>query len=425
MDNKITFGYSMKNNFYNFILPLFYLSIIALVIFSGCSNKGDASLYPGTPTAPNPTTAPVISSINPPTTAVAGVSQLTITGKNFSTNPLEDLVYFNGSQVKVTSATSTQLVVTAPNVVADSIAVMAAVIHSELFSNKLYYNLTPAATDFYPAVLDKSDLPTSLASDNSGNLYASVISQGVKKITPDSVVTNYATKGSETFWLSMRFGPNGVLYAARNLYAVYQIPAGGGAPSIFVILPSTLKISQLEFDPYNNLWAGGNNTSIYRIKQDKSFTAFPFNGNVTAMRVYNSGGTNYLYVAVQQDSNVTVQRFPIDSNGNLGAVETYFDFSGNYGVGASITSLEFSADGDMYLGTSLPQAIIVVHPDKTSAPLYPGVFQPTGAISMVWGNGNYLYYVRAQTFDANNAVVIKQSVVKINMQKPGATYYGR
>jgi len=64
----------MKNKFYNFILTTFFISIIALIIFPGCSNKGDPSLYTGTPTAPNPAIAPVISSINPPSTAVAGVS---------------------------------------------------------------------------------------------------------------------------------------------------------------------------------------------------------------------------------------------------------------------------------------------------------------------------------------------------------------
>jgi len=417
----------MKNNFYNLLFTNLFIALIALLSFNGCTDKGAPSLYQGVPTTPIGAT-PSISSINPPNTSVAGVTQLTITGKNFSTNPLEDLVYFNITQAVVVSATPTQLVVNAPNVVSDSITVMVAVVHSELFSNKLYYNLTPAAKDFYPN--SKFTIPYSVVSDNIGNIYSSTTlngaGNGITKITPDSVVTTYASRGTETFWTSMRFGPNGVLFAARNLYAVFQIPAGGGAPTTFVVLPSSLKISQLEFDANNNLWAGGNNSAIYRIKQDKSLKSYPFTANITAMRVYNDGGTSYLYVAAQQDSNVTVQRFPIDANGDLGTPQLYFDFSGNYGVGNSITSLEFSADGDMYLGTNLPEAIVLVHKDKSSSFLYPGVLAETGALSMVWGSGNFLYYIRSQVLDPNTgSVIIPQTIVKLNIQKPGAPYYGR
>ena len=419
----------MKNKFYNSTLVVSLISALFLIIFSGCSDKGDPSLYPGTPTAPNPATAPVIISINPAAPALAGVSQLTITGKNFSTNPSEDLVYFNGVQVPVSNATATQLTFTAPNIASDSISIMTAVLNSSLFSNRINYSLVAVAKDIYPSN-STFIVPYTLASDNSGNIYTSLTisnsGAGVKEIAHDSVVTDYASKGSETFWSSMRFGPGGVLYTARNLYAIFKIPAGGGAPSTYVVLPSSsIKISQLEFDASNNLWAGGNNTSIYRIDQDKSIHTFPFTANITAMRIYNDGGTNYLYVATTQNSDVSIQRFPIDSNDSLGAPQQYYDFTANYGVGASITALEFSADGDMYLGTNLPQAIIVVHSDKSSSPLYPGILQQTGAVSMVWGSGNYLYYVRAQTFDANAAVVIPETIVRLNIQKPGAIYYGR
>ncbi|MHB8578785.1 MAG: IPT/TIG domain-containing protein [Ignavibacteriaceae bacterium] len=418
----------MKNNFYNLLFTNLFIALIALLSFNGCSDKGAPSLFQGVPTTPIGAT-PVISSINPPNSSLAGVSQLTITGKNFSTNPMEDLVYFNISQAVVVSATTNQLVVTAPNITGDSISIMVAVLHSELFSNKLYYSLTPVAKDIYPDSKSTYVVPVTLVSDNSGNIYTSLTvnnsGAGVREITPDSTITNYASYNYATFWSSMRFGPGGELYTAGGSKpGIFYIPAGGGAPKVFLSIPSS-KISQLEFDANNNLWAGGNNNVIYRVKQDKNITTFPFIANITAMRVYNDGGTSYLYVAAQQDSNLTVQRFPIDANGDLGTPQLYYDFSGNYGSGNSITSLEFSADGDMYLGTNLPQAIVVVHKDKSSSFLYPGILSATGAVSMVWGNGNFLYYVRAQTFDANAAVVIPETIVKLDLQKPGAPYYGR
>ncbi len=307
---------------------------------------------------------------------------------------------------------------------------MVAVLNSSLFSNRINYSQVAVAKDIYPDANSTFIVPYSLVSDNSGNIYTSLTvngsSAGVVKITNDNTVANYAPKGPETFWSSMRFGPNGILFTARNVSGVYQIPPGGGAPKTFVaISPSSIKISQLEFDAKGNLWAGGNNSSIYRIDQDKSIHTFHCVANITAMRIYNDGGTNYLYVAATQNSNVSIQRFPIDSNDSLGAPQQYYDFTANYGTGVSITSLEFSADGDMYLGTTLPQAIIDVHSDKSSAPLYPGILKLAGTVSMAWGSGNYLYYIRAQTFDVNGALVVPETIVKLDIQKPGAPYFGR
>ncbi len=415
----------MKKLLYNYLFFSIVISSLTLITFPGCTDKGDPSLYQGVPTGPIGAT-PSITSVSP-SIALAGVSQITITGQNFSVNPAEDLVYFNGNLTAVTSATPTQLIFTSPNVVGDSIAIRVAVLHSELFSNIVAIKQTAAAKDFYPGAKDQSDIPMSIISDNSGNIYSSNNAVGVVKITPDSVSSIYSLKGGETFWTCMRFGPGGVMYAVRGLQALFSIPAGGGVKnSTYVVLtPSTVKISQIEFDPLGNLWAAGKNTAIYRIKSDKSFTSFPFSANVTAMRVYKDGGTTYLYVAAQQDSLTTIKRMPIDANGNLGTTETYFDFSGAYGANYIVNAMEISADGELFLATNLPQPIIYVNPDKSTGSFYPAILSNSPALSLTWGTGNYLYYIRRQINDAAGTFVSPQTIVKLDVQKPGAPYYGQ
>ena len=86
-------------------------------------------------------------------------------------------------------------------------------------------------------------------------------------------------------------------------------------------------------------------------------------------------------------------------------------------------SLTFAADGDMYIGTANTSntsldPILVVHPDGSTEPLYPGqLILP--ADHMVWGNGVYLYVNRA------NRDAEMRRIMRVNLLKPGATYYGR
>ncbi len=414
----------MKKFLYNYLFISVIATGIFLLAFTGCTDKGAPSLFQGVPTGPIGAT-PSITSISP-SVALAGVTQITITGQNFSTDPTQDLVYFNGIPVTVSSATSTQLVLTSPNVIGDSVGIRVAVLNAEMFSNTVSITQKASSKDFYPGAKDQSDVPMSIVSDNLGNIYSSNNALGVYQITPDSTISLYSPKGGETFWSSMRFGPGGVMYCARGLQAIFTIPAGGGVKnSTWLVLPSTIKISQLEFDPLGNLWAAGKNSVIYRIKQDKSFVTFPFAANVTAMRVFVSGGTTYLYVAAQTDSLTTIQRMPIDANGNLGTAETYFDFSKNYGANWVVNGLDFSADGEMFLATNMSQPLIYVNTDKSTGALYPGVIQNSPALGLIWGSGNYLYYIRRQINDATGAFLVPQTIVRLDILKPGAPYYGQ
>jgi len=414
----------MKKNLLKSFVIVTLLMFVSSVYFVGCSDEEAPSLYnpPGTAGTPE------ITSVDPPAVAIGAVTVITITGKNFSSDASKMKVYFGKEAANIVSASPTQLTVISPNVSGD-MNIRVANQSSVPFSNSYQYTLTPAAEDFYPAAGDSVNRPYSFVFDKSDNIFSYNAALGVYQITPDGVATLYSPKSGEAYWTSMRFGTNGVLYGVRgSAQAIFTIPANAGGTvknSVWVSLtPATIKIAKIEFDPLGNMWAAGKNTAIYRIKSDKSYVSFPFDYNVTAMRVFVDNGTTYLYVAAQGASSTTIKRLPIDANGDLGAPEDYFDFSGNYGTECIINDMTFAADGTLYLATDLPSPIVYINTNKSHGLLYQGILLKSPALSITWGNGNYLYYVRTRISETSGKFKLAQAIVKMNMLKPGAPYYG-
>ena len=106
-------------------------------------------------------------------------------------------------------------------------------LNAELFSNQVNYKLKPAAFQFF--AFTQFQKPYDFVIDPSRNIFVSLtnelnVGQGVKEITADGTLLDYAPKLSETYWTSMRFGPGGIIITVRqdNARALFQIPAGGG-----------------------------------------------------------------------------------------------------------------------------------------------------------------------------------------------------
>ncbi|MDZ7288568.1 MAG: IPT/TIG domain-containing protein [candidate division KSB1 bacterium] len=391
---------------------LFVIPVLILVV--GCENETTPSLYdPNVTSRPGPT----IASVSPPNSAFAGIGIVTFTGTNFSPAKAENFVYFDDQLAEVLEASATQLKVKAPNLVKDSIQVKIAVFKADRFSNTIYYKLEAAVAEL--TKFASYEEPWGIACDAEGNVYVSLVSNnvaaGVKKITPDGKLSDYAPKGTELKYSALKMGPNGVLYAARIQRVIFQIPAGGGTPAVFAST-GLGTIYDLDFDAGKNIWAGGNNDFIYRVKPDKSVKSFPFKANVRSVRVFD----NYVYLAGNRDGKEKVWRMRIVSADEVGAEEEYFDFSATPAgaTGAGIYAITFAADGDMYLGTDANEAMFVVHPNKSYEPLYPGLFQPKSLV-FAWGKGTELYVTRERTATA------AQTIIRVNTLKNSAPYYGR
>ena len=395
------------------VVPVLALGAILLV---GCENDTTPSLFD-----PNATSrpAPVVSDVQPAGNAFAGIGVLTISGQNFSAVKEENFVFFDDVLGEVMQASATQLQVKAPVLVKDGIKLRISVFKAEQFSNTITYDLVAAVSDLVKPT--EFDVPWAVTCDALGNVYASYVvnnsgpSSGIKRIAPDGSVSDYSPEpsGAPLRYNSMKVGPGGAIYGTTNERRISQVPPAGGAPSNWVIIQNTsVKVYDLDFDKEGNLWAAGNNTDIYRIKQDKSVTSFAFTADVRSVRIYN----DHVYLGGGRTGAEKVWRLPILSADAVGPEEEYFDLSSKY-TGA-IQAITFAADGDLYLGTDGPESIVVVHSDKSSEPLYPGLFQ-SACLSFAWDPDIHLYV----TQQAEGTVL--QSILKVNMQKNGAPYYGR
>jgi hypothetical protein len=397
----------MMNILYN---TLKILPIAGLLFLNSCKDEVTPSLND---LSVGGAATPVITSFNPPNSALAGVTHVTITGQNFNPSAVGNFVYFNGLPADVLSATPTELVVIPPVVISDSIIVKVASYKSENFSNTLLYKLEPAVSEYYPFdAKTKGEYPYAIWADNNENVYVSLSALGTKKIlsgTPTSLA-DFAPKGAETFWKGITLASDNAIYAAKPVRGVYKI-VENTAPAAFVSSVNGIadNVNDVEYDAARDvIWGGGATGILYRIGLDKSVKKFNIVGSINAVRV----AVNDLFVASTYNSEEVVWKVAIISADSLGVPEQYFNFSTSVDPNLKIMDLVISADGDLYLGTDKNNdPIFDVHPDKSFETLYPGLISGS-VFSLSWGYEKYLYMT-------NIVDGVGKTVLRIDMQKPG------
>ncbi len=399
-------------------IKIIITAVLVAALFISCDQDYPDTLFDPDYTG-NP--APVVNTVDPADSSLAGVGIITISGSNFSPVNHENMVYIGSKSSEILESSETRLVVRAPNEIGDSLLLRVAVTDAISFSNKLYYSLLPAIERY--GDLSEAHEPWGVATDADGTVYVSVSqggnSLGIQKILPDGSLEEYVPPRIPRYD-AMKFGPDGHLYLVRNIRLIARVPPGGGTEENWLPFPAGARLIDMDFDEYGYLWAVGNNEVIYRVQMDdKSIEEFDFVADIKSVRYFDG----YLYVsAVTQTGNgaqSNVWRFTVDNTGNLGNPEIYFAFSEKYGNNNAIAlAITFSKDGHLYIGTDGPAGIIVVHPGGNEwEPLYPGLILPKG-IAFAWGDGPNLYYSRGQ---AGN---ISQALIRVNMQREGAPYFG-
>ncbi len=401
------------------------LLILSLIFIYSCNQDPAPSLI-DYQLETNPT--PVINSIDPPGSALAGVSILIVKGSNFSSDPSKNYIYFNGAKATVLTATSTELTVKAPKVVADTVIVKLTTYKSENFSNIFKYKLLTAQEEYFKFDPNNFQTPYAFIVNSNNEMLVSLFSNatnpfGIKKVSADrTALLDYIPMGNAQKWDCLKFGPGNQLYGSRTVNAIWKLDQGVAPASPWTNAAGSLN-KDIEFDMNNNIWAVGTANRIYQFTQTPTNKFFAVTGTYRSVRVFN----NELYVAGFRGQSEGVWKYPILPNGDIdvAAEELYFDLSGNY-PGTQVFAITFAADGDLLLGTNRdPDPIIVVHPNKTSEVLYPGVIPASKVIFMYWPAGSTsFYFTREAKSDGTGKLVYSQSIIRVEMQKLGAQYYG-
>lgn len=391
------------------------VGVISLLVFlAGCENDTTPSLFdPNAPQRPNP----IISSIQPADSALAGVGELTIKGQNFSAKPEENIVLFGTDPAVVLAASSTELKIKTPAVVADSISIRITVLGAELYTPAVWYKLKPAAVIFGDLKDPGKDVVNAFGIDVdlAGNVYVSTELNTIKKISPDGKVTVVTSKATFIRANALKVGPGNMLYATNAIARLRRIStiAPDGTESVFVSLPGIPQ--DLDFDVNGNIWVTVD-ADVHFVKPNKTAAkvdSYPV--TLATLRVYN----DYLYVAGKNATTGEEKIWRSQIQGEtLGAKEVALDIAAAAWLeGAHVNAFTFSQDGDMYLATDhAGDSMFILRPDGSHEVLYPGLVAPS-VYALSWGEGNLLFVVQ-QLSDTSN-------LLKIDAGKKGAPYYGR
>ncbi len=407
-----------------------WLPLIAFVfaLLMGCDRTPTPSVFVENQPADRPD--PVITSMTPKNEWLSGIGAITIHGNNFSTVLEENAVFFGGTPATILSASATELMVETPNVEGDSLEVKVSVLGALLFSNRVVYKLQSAIQDIgnYGAAGEKI---FGIAIDADENIYLSIQPRRIDRILADGTKEDNFIKSTGGVKAdNMRFGPGNDLYTLSKRNTIYRNASGNTNGSTWLSgLPD--KEFDLDFDQNGNIYIAGEGDSLTLVHPDKSFeTVAGYVGAfIKAVRLYNG----YVYVAgTAADGQQMVWRNQINAPNQLGANQAVFNLTQELGENIEIFTMTFDENGDMYLGITGDDPILIVHPDGSHEPLYPGIWLPEGAdrvdeaYDIVWGNDIFMYVVRrhVEKDDAGLETIV-QNVLKVNMLKKSAPYFGR
>ena len=430
---------------------IFCFLILTLIFLSAC-NEFNAPSALWDPNKPFPI-SPVISSVLPPNTAVAGVREITIIGQNFSkhldtTNNLDSMFVRFGSQQAVIKSISTTL---------DTIVVYRPSTYGSLNINVMY----PAADSIahYPYNLENpisslagvsGIVSTNLLvmeADKGDTIWIGSMSAGaaklgyIYKLLPDGVTltvfkdTSYLipsinkkpTDFANSF-ADLKFGPGGFLYATfAKVNSIYCMYPDSNAPKIYATL-SANSTAKFDFDDNNNLYTGNSN-GLFLVKTDRSNTSVGDYTGITfgEVRVIKEP-SNEKYVYALVGATATPQTFTalykskIDLDGTVENKQLVYNISTDTTVkGCTISSFNVKADGTVLLSllNNTNYSLFVLEKNGSILPYYNDItILPIGIDQLIWGNDRYLYLSRGKT---NTSV----RLYKMGIEQNGAQYLGR
>ena len=227
--------------------------LLGLIQITGCNEYEEPALINN----PDQTysSAPVITSIEPADSAIAGVREIIINGSNFAVNVIDtNWIYIGGEAVQPKSVTANKIVVYRPSKFGDNFSVKVVVPTALTYAKVENYKIEEPIKNVSDFSYENYPL-TAMECDNNENLYIAT-RRKILKLESDGITLNsIGSYGSDFAKITdIKLGLGGFLFAAISKNEVYKINVNTGAEEVYVKYPK--KMDKIDFDKYGNLYAG-------------------------------------------------------------------------------------------------------------------------------------------------------------------------
>jgi hypothetical protein len=413
---------------------IFCLSILALVVLSACNN------FEAPPTMWDPnksyTTGSVITGVSPFNSAIAGVREISITGK-FSNKLDSNWVYFGTEQaiIKRMSAAADTLVVYRP-IISGAVTIKAVIVQADSIA-KVPYNLESPISSSDLTAIPTGGVGVMEANKNgtAGGDTIWIASTGyITMLLPNGIdlipykdtsylkpkISNKATDFAKAF-ADMKFGPGGYLYATFvGSKSIYQLNPASATPVVYATFSAAYNSSVFDFNSNGDIYFNGLKSGLILVKKGSTTpvvvgSADYAGATFIGIRVFNG----YVYGAY----TTSLFRSPINSDGTVGSKQPVVDIAADTSLrGCTISSFNIASDGTVLvslLGNANYSLYILEN--GSLSPYYHNNILPTGINQLIWGGGRYLYLRSATATSLYKMGMAKED----NTPLLGAPYLGR
>lgn len=404
-----------KHNLYSSTKHLLFL-FAAVFLTISCTSESTSLFDPDyTPERPDPS----ISVIEPEEGWVAGFDEIIIRGENFSEVADENRVYFDGIPGIVHSSTTSEMTVRPARVIGENVDVKLTVRRAINFSNQLEYRLDQAVFQA-PGTLPVDNV-LGITTDAEGNIIFAYqddgIPAGIRKWNIDEGTVERVLS-SQFNWNSLKVGPDGLIYGARNIFGIYrETPNGQIDTNAFAVGREGENYIDMDFDEDGYLWTVGNNNHVFRVDiSNGSVTRFPFEANLRAVRYYE--GKLYMGGRIPDGSeNGSLEVWTMDiNNGQASNPQRYLNISDVSDTEFTMLAITFDVNGRMYMGANTGTGIYTWSESEGFREFLQGLIEPNG-YSFSW-DGEFLI-ASATNRDENNRFALR-----IDVRTEGAPYFG-
>jgi len=392
---------------------LFNLIIFILAFINACTDYDEPVLI-NDPDI-DYSESPVVTSVEPAGTAIAGVREIIINGQNFATSNDTNWVLFDDQPALIKSVTQDRIIVYRPPNSGESLTIKILNLMGLSTAKVEDYDIELPVQQFG----DYSNLIYDLMAieiDKQENIYVAT-RRAVYTAPPDGIdiVQLADLRGSDFQSITdLKFGPDGYLYILVGQREIYRMDlAAPDDPEEYIRISE--RTSKMDFDVNGNLYTGRRDGIIIVDAAKNEISTGRYSGsNIIEIRVFD----NHLYVATAN----RLYKNEILSTGTLGDDQSLVEIKNVPGFSSSdISSFNLANDGTIYLCLQgHPQySLFVLENDGSVTPFYTDDILPQRVDQIIWGSGKYAYLNRG------SLVGDSVRVYRMGMEKAGAPYLGR